>query len=366
MHSSSVSPATKRPAPRRMPWRRTSALHARLSAAARIPLRRRRVERDVQLCDSSQSLTSRIRRSISVRCPSAVVDPRLDAGDALGEPVAVRHRDEPVVARRAGAAPAARCPRPRSPTARRTRSRRRSSRRRRAPARGGRTRACTRRIVPVSTARPPAPSSDSRTCDELLGLRPRASRRPRLDNRGAAPPRRRAPCRTRRWFSSPIPSSQSSPSAPYGRDAARLAAAVSRSSQSAAHASDVRSAAGDAPGREALERRARRRSPRRRPRSPRRGGPARASSCRSRGGRSRSGGCPARAPVPRAPYRRPDAGVPWWTTTGKPVGSPASCTSSARSSFVWMVAVTELQPYGPAYVATYAATLRICAGVSCP
>ena len=98
MQSSSVSPATKRAAPSRMPWRLTRRLTRRLSAAAKIPFRRPALTAAAQMCASSHSCTSLTRRAIRVRWPSSSPVRRASTpGTCVREPATVCDRDEPVV-----------------------------------------------------------------------------------------------------------------------------------------------------------------------------------------------------------------------------------------------------------------------------
>ena len=100
-----------------MPCRRTSPWTRRLSAAARMPLRSVALAAPLS-CARAATRALRADPVLQQRqVPVHVVDPRLGAGDARGEPFAVRKRDETVVARRARSASAARCRRRRSPTA---------------------------------------------------------------------------------------------------------------------------------------------------------------------------------------------------------------------------------------------------------
>ena len=237
MHSSSVSPATKRDAPKRMPCRRTTPCTRLLSAAARIPVAQRRVERRGQACASSHSFTSRSRRSNSVRCPSLGSIRASTPGDARCEPVAVRDGNEAIVVaveqqhrsvdrgdveaprlveREVVVEPAVDAGREAVSVG---------------------LEQIRRRTRPVSTARSAGPSSVSITCNELLGVGREQRGRLGLEVRPQRRLRPRAPCRTRRGSPRPCPSSQSRPSASMGATAARLATATSRSSQSAAQAS---------------------------------------------------------------------------------------------------------------------------------
>ena len=224
-------------APSRMPCRRTRRCTRGLSAAARMPFRTPALTAPVSCATSSQSFTSRMRRSISVRWPSPASirasTPGMRAAshrpcDTGHETIVLAVQQEHRPVDRADVE----APRPQ-----RTRGRRRASRRRRARARGGRISSMYSANAPVSTARSSAPSSVAMQPHQVLRLRRRASRRASARGRRAAPPRPRAPSRTRRGSPRPCPSSQSSPSASYGATAARLATATSRSSQSAAQAS---------------------------------------------------------------------------------------------------------------------------------
>ena len=88
-----------------------------------------------------------------------------------------------------------------------------------------------------ATARSASPSSESSTA-----VQPAPARRPASRSRSRSIAGRRASSPASTWsnssmLASPMPASQSSPSAPHGATPARLAAAVRRSSQRAAHAS---------------------------------------------------------------------------------------------------------------------------------
>ena len=115
-HSSSVSPATKRPAPSRMPCLRTSRCTRVRVGGGEDRLPQRLVDRCVQLCASSQAWTSGTRSSRSVRWPCA-------SSSQASQPGTRAASHSPWLPGRSGrrrparSAPAGRSPPARSPTA---------------------------------------------------------------------------------------------------------------------------------------------------------------------------------------------------------------------------------------------------------
>ena len=299
-----------------------------------MPLRSVALTARGQACASSHSFTSRRRRSNSVRCPSLGSIRASTPGNAGCEPATVRDRHEAVVvAVEQQHGPVDRAD-VEAPRLRRTRGRRRASRRCPARGRAGLRRAGTPRTHRSGPRGRPARAASPSPARALPAVPPGC---PRASvsryGRSAASPSSVLPNST--WFSSPIPASQSRPSASTRRHRGEARDGDESLVAESGAGEHVRAAAGDAPAREPVEPEGVGDRRRRRPRSRRSGDPA----CRVESpypdGRSRAAGFPVRARARRGPRRgSPTAGVPWCIRIGKPAGSPPSWRQSVRPSGV--------------------------------
>src|SRR5919198_1299630 len=184
---------------------------------------------------SSQSLTSRMRRSSSVRWPSAASirasTPGMRAASQCPCETGTKRSSSPCRSRTGRLIAVTSKPQPVSNA--RSSSTQPSTPGASAVLSDSRIHAAN---SPVSTARSAGPSSVSISRSRSSGCAAsRSCASSSRYGRSTASPSRVLPNST--WFSSPMPSSQSRPSASLGATAARLATATQRSSQSAAHAS---------------------------------------------------------------------------------------------------------------------------------